>query len=90
MMLVGLRKIRGPVVDDVLSVLANRIQSLALVSCTDDPDYLLQPTTNLSDTVTAIMVAAAGHGDILVPLDNCGAMAVFEIRFCARAHAVLS
>ena len=38
----------------------------------DDPDYQLQPTTNLSDTVTAIMVAEAGHGDILVPLDNCG------------------
>ena len=38
----------------------------------DDPDYLLQPTTNLSDTVTTIMVPQAGHGDILVPLDNCG------------------
>ena len=82
--------IRDQLVNPDVKYQVNNLSMDALVSCTDDPDYLLQPTTNLSDTVTAIMVAAAGHGDILVPLDNCGAMAVFEIRFCARAHAVLS
>ena len=32
-----------------------------------DPDFPLQPTSNMSDTVTAIVVPKAGHGDILVP-----------------------
>ena len=32
-----------------------------------DPDFPLQPTVNITDTVTAIVVPHAGHGDILVP-----------------------
>ena len=32
-----------------------------------DLDFPLQPTVNITDTVTAIVVPHAGHGDILVP-----------------------
>jgi hypothetical protein len=42
-----------------------------------DPDFPLQPTSNISDTVTAIVVPKAGHGDILVPCAQPGIASPF-------------